>query len=103
MPQKSVDKVGEHDQPFSPPRKVLYEESQAVKEAAAEPATPSRAKNKQGRIDDAFTSITLYDKTSARHKELTDTVTFMIVKDMVPIYTEEKERFTRLVRELIYI
>ena len=47
-----------------------------------------------------FGSITPYEKTTQRHKAITDAITNYLAKDMVPIYTVQKEVFCKMVRTL---
>ena len=41
-----------------------------------------------------------YDRTSRRWREITDSITYCISKDMLPIYTTEKDGFRRLIETL---
>lgn len=71
--------------------KVLFEESQAIKKSKT--GTSSfHDKQKQGRIDDAFSSI--------MHQEITDAITSHIAKDMLPVYSVTKEGFKKMIRTL---
>ena len=59
---------------------------------------PSQPKQKT--ISDAFAGVTLYEKGSKRHKDITDAITFHLAKDMVPIYTVTIEGFKKMIRSL---
>ncbi|XP_038062433.1 E3 SUMO-protein ligase ZBED1-like [Patiria miniata] len=48
---------------------------------------------KQGTIKDAFSRATKYSRQSSRWKELTDSVTHFLAKEMLPFYTVEKRGF----------
>ena len=50
----------------------------------------------QPTISDAFALATKYNRSSKKWKELTDVVTRCIAKEMVPIYTVEKEGFRQM-------
>ncbi|KAK0132989.1 hypothetical protein N1851_008372 [Merluccius polli] len=45
-------------------------------------------------------SVTPYESTSTRHKDITDAITYHIAKDMVPVYTVSKEGFKKMVQML---
>ena len=57
-------------------------------------------KRKQNTITQVFASITPYDNSSRRHREITDAITNYLAKGMVPIYTVEKEGFRKMIRTL---
>lgn len=79
--------------------RVLHEECMTMRET---PGTSQSSQNKpkQSLIADAFSSVTPYESTSTRHKEITDAITYHIAKDMVPVYTVSKEGFKKMVRTL---
>ena len=49
---------------------------------------------------DSFVKTTMYSRESSKWKELTDSVTYCIAKDMLPIRIVEKEGFKTLVKKL---
>ncbi|XP_076837705.1 E3 SUMO-protein ligase ZBED1-like [Brachyhypopomus gauderio] len=49
---------------------------------------------------DAFASVTPYERGSKRQREITDAITFHLVKDMVPMNTVTKEGFKKMLRTL---
>ncbi|KAL2102614.1 hypothetical protein ACEWY4_001782 [Coilia grayii] len=55
---------------------------------------------KQTTIAAAFASVTPYDRSSRRHKEITSAVTHYIAKDMVPVNTVTKDSFKSLLRTM---
>ncbi|KAI2645977.1 E3 SUMO-protein ligase ZBED1 [Labeo rohita] len=61
--------------------RVLHEECMTMRET---PGTSQSSQNKpkQSLIADAFSSVTPYESTSTRHKEITDAITYHIAKDM---------------------
>ena len=51
----------------------------------------------QSSIDKSFARMKKYDKKSKRWQKLTDTVSYYLAKDMVPLYSVEKPGFKELV------
>lgn len=59
--------------------------------------TGKRLKRPQQRtIRDTFASVTPYENTSKRRKEITDSTTHYLTRDMVPIYTVNRRDFKKL-------
>ncbi len=60
----------------------------------------SRAVTKQQSIVSSFTAIAPYEKRSKRTKDITSTVSFLIVKDTMTLSTVEKDGFRKLIKVL---
>ena len=60
----------------------------------------SSSSTSQVSIPELFTKGQKYERTTRRWREITDSVTYCISKDMFPIYTTEKVGFRRLVETL---
>ena len=60
----------------------------------------SLSSTNQSSIPELFTKVQKYKKTTRRRQDITDSVTYCISKDMLPIYTTEKKGFCRLVETL---
>ncbi|XP_057183056.1 E3 SUMO-protein ligase ZBED1-like [Triplophysa rosa] len=81
-----------------------YDECMTVKAKSSKETEQNKAqpasRTKQHIITDVFASVTPYDKTSQRYKEITDSITHCLAKDMMPIYTVSKEGFQKMIRTL---
>ena len=64
----------------------------------ARKATPVPSTSSQLTLQKSMTIAQSYERKGAKWKELTDTVTYFIAKDSLPIYTVEKSGFKRLLR-----
>ncbi len=78
---------------------MLHEECMAMRETPGT-SQSSQKKPKQSLIADAFSSVTPYESTSTRHKDITEAITYHIAKDMVPVYTVSKDGFKKMVQTL---
>ena len=78
---------------------VLQAQKAKAKENEKSCSASSSSAN-QASIPELFTKAQKYEKTTRRWREITDSVTYCISKDMLPIYTTEKEGFCRLVATL---
>ena len=58
-------------------------------------ASPSSTN--QASIPELFTKMQKYEKTTRQWRDITDSVTYRISKNMLPIYTTEKKGFRHLV------
>ncbi|XP_063075476.1 E3 SUMO-protein ligase ZBED1-like [Engraulis encrasicolus] len=76
----------------------LYEECMAKK--PRETSSSSDASTKQSTIASSFASVTPYERTSRRHKDITTAVTNYISKDMVSVNTVTKDSFKSLLRTM---
>ena len=80
----------------------LYEEC-LVKTGEKQNTTSDDARaqstSKQTTLHDSFASVTPYETSSRRHRELTESVTFHLAKDMAPINTVTKTGFKRMLRK----
>jgi len=54
----------------------------------------------QASIPELFSKTQKYERTSRRWREITDSLTYCISKEMLPIYTTEKDGFQRFVTTL---
>ena len=63
-------------------------------------ATPAPAASSQPTLQETLTTAQAYERKGVKWKELTDTVTYFIAKDSLPIYTVEKSGFKHLLRTL---
>lgn len=68
-------------------------DSQAPKKASGKKVT-------QTSVQQSFASVTPYEKTSKRYKEITEAITYCLAKDMMPMRTVEKPGFVHLVNKL---
>ena len=75
-------------------------QSQKCKEKEKPSNAYSSSATNQSSIPELFTRAQKYEKSTKRWREITDSVTYCISKDMLPIYTTEKEGFRRLVETL---
>jgi len=73
---------------------------QAQKDKARESSTASSSSTSQATLPELFTKAQKYERTTKRWREIADSVTYCIRKDMLPIYTAGKEGFRRLVDTL---
>ncbi|XP_038129439.1 E3 SUMO-protein ligase ZBED1-like [Cyprinodon tularosa] len=76
----------------------LYEDCMAKK--SLETSSSSDTSAKQPTITSSFASLTPYERTSRRHKEITTAVTNYISKDMVSVNTVTKDAFKSLLRTM---
>ena len=76
----------------------LYEECMAKKNS--ETSSSSDTSAKQPTITSLFASVTPYERTSRRHKEITAAVTTYISKNMVSVNTVTKDAFKSLLRTM---
>ena len=60
----------------------------------------SLSSQSQASIPQLFNKAQKYDRASRRCHEITDSITYCISKDMLPIYTTEKDGFWRLIETL---
>ncbi|KAK0151881.1 Zinc finger BED domain-containing protein 1 [Merluccius polli] len=77
----------------------LYEECMAKKNR--ETSSSSDTSAKQPTITSLFASVTPYEITSQRHKEITAAVTTYISKNMVSVNTVTKDAFKSLLRTMV--
>lgn len=72
------------------------------KRASQQPPKKKKADKelKQSSISESFSSVTPYESTDKRHKEITHAITFFLAKDMMPIRSVEKEGFVHLIKKL---
>ena len=75
------------------------EVQQAQKQKANTERSRSKVSGKQATIGDVVQKSNQYERGGKKWKQLTDTVTFCLAKDMLPIYSVEKEGF----RKMLYI
>ncbi len=68
-----------------------------VKETAEGNKAQAVTRTKQKLSTDVFTP---YDKSSPRYKEITDSITHCLAKDMMPIHTVSKVGFQKMIRSL---
>lgn len=78
--------------------KVLYEESQALRETGGEEHPPTSRTSKIGLTIHSVT--TPYERTSCRNKEITDAITYHFAKDMLSLYLVSKEGFHKMIHTL---
>ena len=64
-----------------------------VKKQQKEQSKSSSSKPKQPTIIDAVQQTRKYEWDGRKWEQLTDSVTYFLVKDMLPLYTNEKEGF----------
>ncbi|XP_038162089.1 E3 SUMO-protein ligase ZBED1-like [Cyprinodon tularosa] len=76
----------------------LYEDCMAKK--SLETSSSSDTSAKQPTITSSFASLTPYERTSRRHKEITTAVTNYLSKDMVSVNTVTKDAFKSLLRTM---
>ncbi len=80
-----------------------YKEFMKLRSAPSTSAGDTRKakeKSSQMSLEDAFVRGTAYDKKSKRWIEITNSITFHLTKDMVPLYTVEKDGFRRMIKTL---
>ena len=81
----------------------VYSQLKAAMEKAKQSTTTSQGNEiqlKQQPKMDSFVKTNMYSHRSSTWKELTDSVTYCIAKDMLPIQIVEKEGFKTLVKKL---
>ena len=62
-----------------------------------------KARTTQNTITDSyqcFSGVTPYDKSSMRHKEITNSLTYNLARDMMPICTVSKKETQKVIRIL---
>ena len=62
--------------------------------------SPSFSKSTQPCIIDKFEKAKQYERNWKKWKELTDSMTFCLVRDMLPLYMVEKEGFKKMVHAM---
>ena len=72
------------------------EVQQAQKQKANTERSRSKVSGKQPTIGDVVQKSNQYERGGKKWKQLTDTVTFCLAKDMLPIYSVEKEGFRKM-------
>jgi len=72
------------------------EVQQAQKQKANTERSRSKVSGKQATIGDVVQKSNQYERGGKKWKQLTDTVTFCLAKDMLPIYSVEKEGFHKM-------
>ena len=72
-------------------QKARKERGSRFRSSAIPPGQPS--------IADALQKSAKYERSSKKWKELTDSVTLCLAKDMMPIYSVEKEGFREMLRK----
>lgn len=77
-----------------------YEEYIAQKKRETNRRPTTSASTKQLSLSQAFTNATQYAKDSKRWKEISDAITYYIVKDMAPITTVAHKGFKHLLKTL---
>ena len=78
----------------------IHSRLKAAMDRAKQTSQPSEVQTKQQLRMDAFVKNNLYSRGSNKWKDLTDSVTHCIAKDMLPIRIVEKEGFKALVKKL---
>ncbi|XP_061884799.1 E3 SUMO-protein ligase ZBED1-like [Entelurus aequoreus] len=78
----------------------LHDECMTKKSGKKSTPSDSAHCSKQTTITASFASITPYEKSSRRHKEITTAITHYIGKDMVSVNTVTKEGFQNLLHTL---
>lgn len=78
---------------------VEWQECVALRDADASSSHKAPAK-KQVTLAAAFSTVIPYDKKGPRWQAITDAVTYYIAKDMVPIYTVEKNGFIKMLQTI---
>ena len=79
---------------------VLQLQKCKAKENEKPSNTSSSSALNQAYIPELFTRVQKYKKSTRRWQEITDSVTFCISKDVLPVYVVEKEGFRQLVETL---
>lgn len=75
----------------------MTENTQISKEIAEGNKAQAVTRTKQKIITDVFTSLTPYDKSLPRYKEITDSIIHCLAKDMMPIHTVSKVGFQKTI------
>ncbi|XP_073714924.1 E3 SUMO-protein ligase ZBED1-like [Misgurnus anguillicaudatus] len=79
----------------------IFEECIAKKSTeSAASDTQSSSKHQQSTISELFAAVTPYEKTSRRHREITNAITHYLAKDTVPFNVVTKEGFKNLIQTL---
>lgn len=78
----------------------MTEKAQISKDTAEGNKTQAVTRTKQKISTDVFASLKPYDKSSPRYKEITDSITHCLAKDMLPIHTVSKAGFQKMIRTL---
>ena len=71
-----------------------------VKKQQKEQSQSSSSKPKQPTIIDAVQRTRKHERNWRKWKQLTDSVTYFLAKNMLPLYTVKKEGFKKLIRTL---
>lgn len=82
--------------------KKLYKQFQEDTHAAKQPTMPSTSSKRQQQpsISRSLENATPYGTTSKRHREITNSITRCLTKDMMPICTVGKDGFKAMVNKL---
>ncbi|XP_065105792.2 E3 SUMO-protein ligase ZBED1-like [Paramisgurnus dabryanus] len=83
--------------------KELHEQfktSQTTKPKTSSSKSKTLPSLQQQSISQSFASVTPYETTSKRHKEITEAITRYLAKDMMPINTVTKPGFVSLITKL---
>ena len=78
---------------------VLQMQKAKVKESEKGSCVSSSSQG-EASIPELFNKAQKYNRTSRRLHEITDSITYCISKDILPIYTTEKDGFRRLIETL---
>lgn len=79
--------------------RVEYEQCVEKRRAAEASKSTFQPRFTQPKIQHAFAYGSPYDKKSKRWKELTDALSYYLAKDMMPLYSVEKEGFNYLLHK----
>ncbi|XP_058874176.1 E3 SUMO-protein ligase ZBED1-like isoform X1 [Acipenser ruthenus] len=74
------------------------EYSKCIEKRSSDKPTKHSVIENQTPISESISNVAPYEPDSKRWKQITDAVTYFIAKDMVPIYTVEKEGFKKLLK-----
>ena len=85
-----------HLRTHHPSKYTLVLQAQREKAKESSTASSSSTNASQATLPELFTKTQKYERTTRRWREITDSMTYCISKDMLPIYTVEKEGFRRL-------
>ena len=85
-----------HLRTHHPSKYTLVLQAQREKAKESSTASSSSTNASQATLPELFTKTQKYERTTRRWREITDSITYCISKDMLPIYTVEKEGFRRL-------
>ena len=85
-----------HLRTHHPSKYTLVLQAQREKAKESSTASSSSTNASQATLPELFTKTQKYERTTRRWREITDSITYCISKDMLSIYTVEKEGFRRL-------